>query len=389
MIWNRNPGRGALMATLLMAGCAQGPTAPTRQAASATPAVGTGTVQGSAAGDVQTGPIEIELVRVAQTDGVNPFYAFANGVYSVLPGREVEIYIQIWRSNPPVQSPRLVVDWGFGEPDNIHCGPCRLTKTYKNEGLYTVTVKLDDRVGGVTTRTFTLNVATPQAAERELTFSNPTPIIIPGDNVPTITATRQSGEVSSSGAATDGPADPYPSVIEVSGITGKIGSARVTIFGLSHTYPADMIVLLVSPSGRAVALMDDVGNGEDAVNANVTFEDGAPPFPSTAVGPGSYTFAPSGSTGYEAYPPAPATPYADTLSVLNGDDPNGSWRLYVGDYASGDSGQFAGGWSLTLTTAAGSSSGGIVIGAGAQTAPPSGSSPTLRGGRRQKVLGQE
>ena len=47
--------------------------------------------------------------------------------------------------------------------------------------------------------------------------------------------------------------------------------------------------------------------------------------------------------------PAPAPPRATTLSAFNGQNPNGAWRLFVIDDAAGDSGQIAGGWSLTVT----------------------------------------
>lgn len=160
----------ALVAAITIAACSQGPSSPTKVTSRSekipeVAAIG-GTVRSSAAGDVKNGPIEMDLVRVGQTDGVPAFYAFAGGTYTVKPNREVEIYVQIWTSNPAVTTvPRLIVDWGVGEPDNIHCGPCRLSRTYQTEGRYTVTVTMDDRVGGVTRRTFTLNVSAgaPQA----------------------------------------------------------------------------------------------------------------------------------------------------------------------------------------------------------------------------------
>lgn len=150
----------AFIAAIAIASCSQGPVAPTnvRTEVIALPAGTDGSIRGAADGDVKNGPIEIDLVRVAQTDGV-PFYAFANGEYIVGPEREVEVYVQIWTANPAVATtPRLLVDWGFGEADNIHCGPCRVSRTYRTEGRYTVTVTMDDRVGGVTSRTFVLDV---------------------------------------------------------------------------------------------------------------------------------------------------------------------------------------------------------------------------------------
>ena len=158
------PGRWAIASALFLAFCSRGnsPSLTTPSNASAPPAtVDGGVVGASAVGDVQNGPIEINLVRVAQTDGVPAFYASADGVYVVRPEREIEIYIQIWTSSPTVDRPRLIVEWGDGERDNIHCGPCRLSRTYRTEGVYRVTVTMDDRVGGRTRRTFTLDVRKP------------------------------------------------------------------------------------------------------------------------------------------------------------------------------------------------------------------------------------
>src|SRR6185503_15305230 len=49
--------------------------------------------------------------------------------------------------------------------------------------------------------------------------------------------------------------------------------------------------------------------------------------------------------------PAPVGPYNNSdLDSLAGVDPNGTWSLYVVDDAEGDSGNIAGGWTLSLTT---------------------------------------
>jgi hypothetical protein len=46
--------------------------------------------------------------------------------------------------------------------------------------------------------------------------------------------------------------------------------------------------------------------------------------------------------------PAPAAPYGTTLSVFNGSNPNGQWKLWIEDLYNGDLGQLAGGWSLII-----------------------------------------
>ncbi|MGI8966329.1 MAG: hypothetical protein ACR2H1_09635 [Limisphaerales bacterium] len=56
-------------------------------------------------------------------------------------------------------------------------------------------------------------------------------------------------------------ATPYPSPISVSGIPAneKIDKITVTFHSLSHTYPADIDVLLAAPSGANLILLSDVG----------------------------------------------------------------------------------------------------------------------------------
>jgi hypothetical protein len=162
--------RSAVFAALLIICSPDGPPAPTTLAAA----------QVSDAGDVKHGPIEIDLVRIAQANGVPALYANAGGEYTVRPDREVEIHVQIWRSDTVLAVvPRLIIDWGVGggvdERDRIHCGPCSLNRTYTTEGKYAVTVTMDDRAGGVTSRAFTLKVedpATPPTATQCLGSGN-------------------------------------------------------------------------------------------------------------------------------------------------------------------------------------------------------------------------
>lgn len=144
-----------------MAFCSRG-TAPTTPVPSATSpsaptavTVGQTEADNGVAGDVKNGPLEIFNVRVSPADS-SAFYANPSGVYRVEPGVPLEFWVE-WRSAvEPTEPPRLVIDWGFAEPDNIHCGPCKLSKVFP-PGTRTVKVLLDDRVGGVTTRTFQID----------------------------------------------------------------------------------------------------------------------------------------------------------------------------------------------------------------------------------------
>jgi subtilisin-like proprotein convertase family protein len=160
-----------------------------------------------------------------------------------------------------------------------------------------------------------------------------------------------------------GNATPYPSTINVSGLEGTISNLTVTLRNLTHTWTGDLDALLVGPTGQAVVLFSDVGNGP-ANNVTFTLSDSASAaLPNSPISSG--TFRPmdyTDSSGPDVYSsPAPAGPYASALSVFSGLSANGAWSLYVGDDGPGDQGSFAGGWNLTITTSSSSSSSGPTI----------------------------
>ena len=153
-------------------------------------------------------------------------------------------------------------------------------------------------------------------------------------------------------------AAPYPSQIAVSGVTGGTVNIKVNLRGLTHTYPADIDVLLVAPGGQKMIIMSDLGGGDDVSNINVTLTDRAVnSLPTALLTSGEYK---PGNTGAnDLFPaPAPATPYsnpapagADTFASAfgtNGTAMNGTWSLYIVDDAGTDTGQIANGWSLTF-----------------------------------------
>ncbi|WP_128575154.1 S8 family serine peptidase [Microcystis panniformis] len=164
-------------------------------------------------------------------------------------------------------------------------------------------------------------------------FSNPNPITIPD-----------------SGSST-----PYPSTINVSGLSGNINSLKVTLTNLSHTWPDDIDVLLVGPTGTKALLMSDVGGSSGVNNVTLTFDPTATSSlpDSGLITSGSYK-ATDFETGDFFNAPAPGGPYGTDFSVFNGINPNGTWSLYVVDDAGGDSGTIAGGWSLNIGTGGGS-----------------------------------
>jgi subtilisin-like proprotein convertase family protein len=170
------------------------------------------------------------------------------------------------------------------------------------------------------------------------------------------------GAITINDAAT---ASPYPSTISVTGVGASVVDVNGTLSGFSHTFPADVDVMLVGPQGQSVVLMSDVPRddpvcGSDAAGLVLTFDDAAPgPIPlDSALASG--TFRPTNNETYvtncapapdvDAFPvPAPSSPYGSTLAVYNGTDPNGTWSLYVLDDGGGDSGSIGNGWSLDIT----------------------------------------
>ena len=155
-------------------------------------------------------------------------------------------------------------------------------------------------------------------------------------------------------------ASPYPSTINISGLSGSITKLTVTVSGFNNLTPRDVDMLLVGPGGQSFIFCSDAGGTADAVNLTITFDDAAATALPQSTLLSSGTFKP---TNYDVTEdvfslPAPTGPYnnappfgAGTLALFNGTNPNGTWNLYVvedaGDAANGSIGS----WSLTFTLA--------------------------------------
>ena len=157
-----------------------------------------------------------------------------------------------------------------------------------------------------------------------------------------------------------GPAEAFPSTVEVTGAPTSGFKVTVTINALTHTFAADLDMVLVSPSGTQVMLMSDAGSGFDFMSTKVTFDDAAV---AAITEPASGAVFPSGSyrptyvsIGNDTLPGGPSGPYEDALSSFGGADPNGMWQLYVWDDglsdigAVGDNGAGESGWCVNITT---------------------------------------
>ena len=122
--------------------------------------------------------------------------------------------------------------------------------------------------------------------------------------------------------------------------------ATVTLTNLSHTFVGDVGMLLIGPDGRSTVLFYSPNNATGASNFTYTFDDAGPSFTGA---PGTYR--PTQVGGVPNFPGgAPAGPYGTNLFLHNGESANGNWKLYLEDHGGGDTGNVAGGWTLTLTT---------------------------------------
>jgi hypothetical protein len=170
------------------------------------------------------------------------------------------------------------------------------------------------------------------------TFANTTPITIPDGVI--------------------GPASPYPSSINVSGLTGTFTDISATITGLSHAAPADLDVLLVEPHGSGVILMSDAPQDDPfcvtpVTGVDLTFDSFAAERipPDRVLSSGTQKPTDVGFSlincgrGADDF----TTEASSIVPFFRRLDPNGVWSLYVRDDDPTDGGSIAGGWSLGLT----------------------------------------
>ncbi|WP_043996365.1 proprotein convertase P-domain-containing protein, partial [Microcystis aeruginosa] len=183
-------------------------------------------------------------------------------------------------------------------------------------------------------------------------------------NVNTLTLTNSSKIDILDNAA----ASPYPSSLTFSGVNGTITGVTVTLYNINHTYPDDIDILLVGPQGQTVILMSDVGGSRDLSGINLTFDDNAVNSLPDDTAIASGTYKPTNiDTGDTFTTPAPTGTYGSSLSVFNGTNANGTWRLFVIDDSGSDLGSIDGGWSLNITTTGNASPTGSVTLTGTAT----------------------
>ena len=169
---------------------------------------------------------------------------------------------------------------------------------------------------------------TANAADR--VFSNPAPIAVPG-------------------TGSFGPANPHPSNISVTGLSGNVDNVRVSLNNMSHTFPDDIDIILQAPNGQQMLLMSDTGSRFDLVGVTLNFSASAGGgLPNdTQIVSGIYL-----PTNFNTVGNLEAISNTD-LAVFNGPaaNANGNWSLYAVDDEAVDIGSIAGGWTLTIAEA--------------------------------------
>jgi hypothetical protein len=159
------------------------------------------------------------------------------------------------------------------------------------------------------------------------------------------------------GALTEGPANDYPSSIAVSGLSGTVTKVTVSVIGYDSTSPDDTDMAIVGPNGQPVMLLSDACglNPMTEEGNNWIFDDSAPTFLSDNGPCGNFQEASVKPTNYEnpddddlTPSGGPTGPYLNSLSLLAGSTPNGTWNLFVFDDNSSFHGFDISAWALTL-----------------------------------------
>ncbi|HYG92764.1 MAG TPA: hypothetical protein VD859_04180 [Nocardioides sp.] len=136
----------------------------------------------------------------------------------------------------------------------------------------------------------------------------------------------------------------YPGTATTWGIDGPITDVNVNLNGVQQGFPTDLDILLVSPSGTAVMLVSDACGTEQVSNATWVIDDEAerqlPDVPAidgscgglNAWKPTDWEQGPAEEMPAPAPAPTEFYPwYGRTLSAFNGENPNGTWQLFIHD----------------------------------------------------------
>lgn len=130
----------------------------------------------------------------------------------------------------------------------------------------------------------------------------------------------------------------------------------VEIEGFSDTDPRDVGLVVVGPTGAALAIQGACGGSTNVLGLNLVFSDAAASqIPQNTLFTGTYKptqYAsigsfPSPGPGLTYHSPAPFGT-ATLATTFDGSNPNGTWSFYAIDPVSGDSGEISNGWILQV-----------------------------------------
>lgn len=144
-------------------------------------------------------------------------------------------------------------------------------------------------------------------------------------------------------------AEPYPSAINVAGVNGPIGSISITLRGLTHSFPGDLVIGVQGPDGVVYPILNRCGGGIDFNFGNYTF---VPRGLAPTLIPIAGTYSVSQCAPTFSLPFVNG-PIGDLGDVLGSTAVNGTWSLYVADLAGTDVGSINLGWSITFGPVAG------------------------------------
>jgi subtilisin-like proprotein convertase family protein len=158
---------------------------------------------------------------------------------------------------------------------------------------------------------------------------------------------------------TAGPANHYPSSIDVAGVQGTVTKVSVSTIDLASEFGDDIDMLLVGPDGVKVMLMSDACGTSTFDDEDWTFEDAASgylPDKGPCASGQQTSFRPTnyeepGPAGIDNFTPGggPAGPYETALFLFDGSSPDGTWELFLRDDTRNEIPGFElTGWTLNL-----------------------------------------
>jgi subtilisin-like proprotein convertase family protein len=139
-----------------------------------------------------------------------------------------------------------------------------------------------------------------------------------------------------------------PSAISVPAAPRRVTDVDVYLNGVRHLRPGDLDLLLVGPRGQQATILSDAGGDTAVDGVDLVLDDEAATAVGSALTGGSYR--PTNLEGSDYFPsPAPVTDGSSALSVFDGTDPAGTWRLFYADDFYGAGGRLDS-WYLKITT---------------------------------------